>query len=470
MLYMLDLWLREITLQPNKIFGGLAMFFFGDLMQLKPCQARYIFDEPQCPDYKLAFHIQSHWEQFEVITLEENHRQGEDHGYADILNRLRVGHQTEEDLAVLRTRIRPDTVGATYISCTDATVNKQNNLRLDELKTELLEIGAINHHPAILNFKPKVSSKGTVGNSAFLQTLRVKVGARVMLIHNLDTFDCLTNDSRGTLAAVIKDKLGSVIKMMIMFDEECQGAYKRRSQPQLQLKYPGCTPIEKVQFTYSLSKKQTQASSTATVYQFPLVVCYAATCHKFQGQEIAKPQKSAMDFRTVFQPAMGYVMLSRVPSLEQLHIIDSLPEANLYVDLNAMMELRRMESVSVTHVTLMTQKDNPPMREIRRIAQVAWETVAHSGDKRDEDPKVLATQSSSNVPLEPEDSVVSILKNTAPYASQDHSSHHDSVKGRWKGGQNKPQGGDIHHLTGGEKGDNGYFSHQEKNAGGSLHS
>ncbi|KAJ8356955.1 hypothetical protein SKAU_G00197490 [Synaphobranchus kaupii] len=47
---------------------------------------------------------------------------------------------------------------------------------------------------------------------------------------------------------------------------------------------------------------------------------------------------------------------------------------------------------------------------------------------------------------------------------------YNSVKGGWKGGQNKPQGGDIHHLTGGEKGDNGYFSHQEKNAGGSFHS
>ncbi|KAJ8334252.1 hypothetical protein SKAU_G00398910 [Synaphobranchus kaupii] len=126
--------------------------------------------------------------------------------------------------------------------------------------------------------------------------------------------------------------------------------------------------------------------------------------------------------------------------------------------------LHNLHSCIRTHVTLMTQIDNPPMHEIRRIAQVAWETVAHTGDRRDEDPKVLATQSSSNVPLEPEDSVVSILKHTA------HSSRHDSVKGGWKGGQNKPQGGDIHHLTGGEKGDNGYFSHQEKIAGGSFHS
>ncbi|KAJ8333565.1 hypothetical protein SKAU_G00415730 [Synaphobranchus kaupii] len=33
-----------------------------------------------------------------------------------------------------------------------------------------------------------------------------------------------------------------------------------------------------------------------------------------------------------------------------------------------------------THVTLMTQKDNPPMREIRRMAQAAWEMVVRTGD------------------------------------------------------------------------------------------
>ncbi|KAJ8342482.1 hypothetical protein SKAU_G00324100 [Synaphobranchus kaupii] len=48
---------------------------------------------------------------------------------------------------------------------------------------------------------------------------------------------------------------------------------------------------------------------------------------------------------------------------------------------------RRRRDTSRTHVTLMTQIDNPPMHEIRRIAQVAWETVAHTGDRRDEDPK-----------------------------------------------------------------------------------
>ena len=332
--------------------GGLAVFFFGDIMQLKPCQAKYIFDEPRCADYQLPFHIQPHWQLFTIITLQENHRQGDDHTYADLLNRLRVGDHTEDDLALLATRVRPtghpDTLGATYIAGTNETVQSHNTLRLNELHTELLEIEAINHHPTIPNFRPTISEKkGTVGNSAFRQTLSLKTGARVMLIHNLDTVDGLTNGTRGTLVAVIKDQHQNPMTLMVKMDEEYQGAHKRASTPALQHKYPACTPIEKVQFSYSLSKTQTHASSTATVYQFPLALCYAATCHKFQGQEIAKPDKAAMDLSTVFEPAMAYVMLSRVPSLEQLYILNALPQEKLHAHPDALQELRRMESVSI---------------------------------------------------------------------------------------------------------------------------
>ena len=37
MLYMLDLRLQEITERVNIPFGGVAIFVFGDIMQLKPC-------------------------------------------------------------------------------------------------------------------------------------------------------------------------------------------------------------------------------------------------------------------------------------------------------------------------------------------------------------------------------------------------------------------------------------------------
>merc|ERR1712081_27611 len=42
MLYQLDLRLQEITEKVGVPFGGLAIFAFGDMMQLQPCMGRYI--------------------------------------------------------------------------------------------------------------------------------------------------------------------------------------------------------------------------------------------------------------------------------------------------------------------------------------------------------------------------------------------------------------------------------------------
>ena len=120
-------------------------------------------------------------------------------------------------------------------------------------------------------------------------------------------------------------------------------------------KYPGCTPIEKYLCSYTLSKKSTVASNTAQVYQFPVVVCFAATTHKFQGGTIVKPNKLVADLRTVFEDAMAYVMLSRVQDKNQLFIVGSLPENKFRVSAKCLKELKRLTSKSVNK--------NPPTWE-----------------------------------------------------------------------------------------------------------
>ena len=90
-----------------------------------------------------------------------------------------------------------------------------------------------------------------------------------------------------------------------------------------------------------------ETSTSATVFQFPIIVSFAATTHKFQGQEIPKTQKAAMDLRTIFTKAMGYVMLSRVTSKAQLYIVEKLPINKLNASEQALKELERMESSSV---------------------------------------------------------------------------------------------------------------------------
>ena len=74
MLYNIDLRLREITGRLDTVFGGVSVFVFGDLYQLQPTKARYVFEEPTNREHALAFKLRDLWRLFTVINLEENHR------------------------------------------------------------------------------------------------------------------------------------------------------------------------------------------------------------------------------------------------------------------------------------------------------------------------------------------------------------------------------------------------------------
>ena len=82
MLYQLDLRLRELKQNTEQVFGGCAMVFLGDILQLKPVMGRYIFEQPLCADYHLSHLISPLWKQLQVFLLTKNHRQGEDFAYA----------------------------------------------------------------------------------------------------------------------------------------------------------------------------------------------------------------------------------------------------------------------------------------------------------------------------------------------------------------------------------------------------
>ena len=169
--------MREITQKPDKLFGGLAIFYVGDIMQLKPCKGRYSFAEPINPDFKVEYQLGLHWRNFEVILLEENHRQESDREYANMLNRFRIGQQTPEDMEILQTRVRPldhpDTEGAVFICCTNKEVDKLNKLRLNQIEGQAVVLEAVNVHSTIKNFKPSIRKKGTIMDTPFMQTLEL---------------------------------------------------------------------------------------------------------------------------------------------------------------------------------------------------------------------------------------------------------------------------------------------------------
>ena len=379
--YQLDLRLRELTMHSQLIFGGVAIFLFGDIMQLKPVMGRYLWCQPASKEYLHAFLVESHWEKFTVISLVENHRQQGDAAYANILNRIRVGEHTEEDMSILHERVRPDghadLDGAMVIASTHTVVNKHNNLSLERLPTDLVVIEAINNHNNLPGFMPKIHKKKlTVGPTQYLQTLKLKVGSRVMLTVNMDVKDGLCNGAIGTLQEIVKDKNDRIKILMVIFDSKEAGAELRRCHPKLTEAFPGCTPISKQVHKYSTSQSSKGVkANVATVYQFPLILCFASTTHKIQGSTIKAPRKVAVDLNSVFGPNQAYVMLGRVQNIEQLFIIGSLSENKITTDTEAKCQLEIMKTRSLNK--------NPPVweREFGQSEKILFHNIHSLRDK-----------------------------------------------------------------------------------------
>jgi energy-coupling factor transporter ATP-binding protein EcfA2 len=173
MLYKIDLRVREIT-QMGVPLGNVAIFVLGDLMQMCPISGRYIFLNPRNQQFFLTHEIDPLWEKFEVINLEINHRQGEDRHYADMLNRIRVGKETLNDIEQLKQRVRDlnhedikREKDALFIFGTNKKVNQMNNRRLKSLNGDEHLIVAICLHKTIKNFNPPEGKAGEVLKTPF---------------------------------------------------------------------------------------------------------------------------------------------------------------------------------------------------------------------------------------------------------------------------------------------------------------
>ncbi|EGT49870.1 hypothetical protein CAEBREN_21960 [Caenorhabditis brenneri] len=76
----------------NGPFGGYSVIMFGDLLQIPPVEAKWVFESKW-------------WHLFEYAELLTNHRQHQDCEFADMLMRWRVGRLSSSDIKFLETRV-----------------------------------------------------------------------------------------------------------------------------------------------------------------------------------------------------------------------------------------------------------------------------------------------------------------------------------------------------------------------------
>ena len=102
-------------------------------MQIPPVMAKWIFEEPGNPEFQLSHAIEPLWEQFQPIELRHNHRQGNDRIYGDMLNRIRRGKHTAEDIEQLQAKVTDQLPeGALHLYGLNELVNNHNKEELSK--------------------------------------------------------------------------------------------------------------------------------------------------------------------------------------------------------------------------------------------------------------------------------------------------------------------------------------------------
>jgi ATP-dependent DNA helicase PIF1 len=278
--YRLDM-IEEVTRKVrgiDKPFGGLQVVLVGDFFQLPPVNR----NDSRAGSFVLSSDA---WNgnNFTVCYLEQQYRQSEDDAYAQILNGIRAGVLTRNQLTSLQNRIGVTIdpfVARTRLLTTNVDVDRINDAELERLDGDAYEY-----------------EMETSGSKKYIEQLTrsclapevlvLKKGAHVMCIKNSPdkkyangTLGVVTGFDKDSEYPVIKLNNGKIITMQPDTWELIDGDKRR-----------------------------------ATLKQLPLRLAWAITVHKSQGMTL---DGAHIDLRRAFVEGMGYVALSRVKSMQQL--------------------------------------------------------------------------------------------------------------------------------------------------------
>lgn len=267
----------------DKPFGGLQVILCGDFFQLPPVNRR---------DSRQGGFITSSstWiaGSFLVCYLEEQFRQSEDEIYGSILNGIRVGQLTRNQLNLLQARnnaVADPFTPRTKLMTTNVDVDAINQVHLNELDEEEYE-----YEMGVTGSKKYVE---TLKKSCLApESLKLKRGAIVMCIKNSQD----RKYSNGSLGKVVDFEPDSDFPLI-----------KLASGREVTIKPE----------TWELVDGDKRR---ATITQIPLRLAWAITVHKSQGMTLDSAQ---VDLSNAFVEGMGYVALSRIRTLQDL-ILDGM--------------------------------------------------------------------------------------------------------------------------------------------------
>ena len=365
----------------NDYFGGLSVVFFADLLQLPPVKGNQPFVPVTFLEAKQrvgSIASLDLWKIFSYDELTINMRQSGDRQYADLLSDLRTGKITDTAHSLLSQRLivhdRRATVSEVcelYIKLVESNDNplillprtalcdEVNAAMLQRIGNDIHRLTAIDTLDTIVNKKllSKVqkayekTEEDTTRTAGLEKIVCLCVGARVMLKRNKDVDAGLVNGSVGTVAG---------------FDTTTSSTGTKIHSVIVQFKnIDSLVTIHRESCSFEVLK-----NIFYTRKQFPLMLAFAITIHKSQGLSL---QSVIVDAGAgTFGCGMVYVALSRVTSLNGLHLID-LDRKKIQCDQKAIQEYNRLRQLYTPHLSIIPQE---------KITQEPRQTSKPEGTKK----------------------------------------------------------------------------------------
>lgn len=324
-------------------FGGIQLVLTGDFFQLPP-----VPDKDRTA--KFAFEAETWSAVTETYQLCKVFRQKDD-TFSTILNEMRLGRITSETVRTFQERSKPLTgtgeIEATELFPRKADVERANNKRLAALEGSKVVYEAVD-----LYKDEYLQERKLLDNMIAPKVLTIKVGAQVMSIKNID--ETLVNGSVGTVVGFMDENtyhrlLGidedeeysssyddgdtifgkkpdsfrsledSLIRKLSAVDElQSAATHQGRMYPLVRFQYPNGTFREVLLSPEKWTIEDYDGKVLASREQVPLILAWALSIHKAQGQTL---QYVKVDLNHAFEKGQAYVALSRATSLDGLQVL-----------------------------------------------------------------------------------------------------------------------------------------------------
>lgn len=302
----LDQVLRRVR-ENNEPMGGIQMLLFGDFLQLPPVSYGRNF----------AFCFQSEaWQKLnpQLCELSEIFRQTNQE-FIKILNNLRIGNLDSEAREILLSRVKAkdenSAIRPTILTTHNAKVEKINAEELKKIPRE-----EVSHEAQYFGTPDKIEFLKK--NCLALPSLKLKLGAQVMMIKNTYQKEGIINGSLGII----------------------RGFSPKKSYPIVEFANGKTITISPEEWLVERYDEEKQlVVSDASVSQVPLILAWAMTIHKSQGLTL---DKISCDLSDVFSAGQAYVALSRARSLEGV-FIESINFDRIFSNIDAVNFYKNLE-------------------------------------------------------------------------------------------------------------------------------